>query len=165
MIVDLERNDLGRTCAYGSIRVPEHAALEEHPTVFHLVSRVQGRLHRPEQDAMSLLRGAFPGGSITGAPKIRAMQIIEELEHHARGVYTGAVGYVSFHGRMDLNIAIRTLVRAGGRVYLHSGGGIVADSRPDYEHMETLHKARALFDALNAANFEELMEADSYGWA
>jgi para-aminobenzoate synthetase component 1 len=165
MIVDLERNDLGRTCSYGSVRVAEHAALEGHPTVFHLVSRVTGRLHRPEQDEMSLLRGAFPGGSITGAPKVRAMEIIEGLERHARGVYTGAIGYVSFHGRMDLNIAIRTLVRHRGRVYLHSGGGIVADSRPDFEHMETLHKARALFEALRASNFKELMEADSYGQA
>ncbi len=159
MIVDLERNDLGRVCRYGTVRVEEHAVIEEYPTVFHLVSTVSGELYRGAFDEFSLVRATFPGGSITGAPKIRAMEIIEELEPHARGVYTGAIGYVSFHGRMDLNIAIRTLVRAKGRVYAQVGGGIVADSDPALEYDETLHKGRALFQALNAPNFDEIMQS------
>jgi para-aminobenzoate synthetase component 1 len=159
MIVDLERNDLGRVCRYGTVRVEEHAVIEEYPTVFHLVSTVSGELYREGHDEFSLVRATFPGGSITGAPKIRAMEIIEELEPHARGVYTGAIGYVSFHGRMDLNIAIRTLVRARGRVYAQVGGGIVADSEPALEYDETLHKGRALFQALNAPNFDYIMQS------
>jgi len=159
MIVDLERNDLGKACSYGTVRVEEHAVIEEHPTVFHLVSTVAGRLHMPAHDEFSLLRAAFPGGSITGAPKIRAMEIIEGLERHARNVYTGAIGYVSFHGRMDLNIAIRTMVVQGGRAYAHFGGGIVADSDPEMEYEETLHKGRAFFEALNAADCDDLMGA------
>jgi len=162
MIVDLERNDLGRVCSYGSVRVEEHAVVEAYPTVFHLVSTVSGRLHRPEQDEFSLIRACFPGGSITGAPKIRAMEIIEELEPHARNVYTGAIGYASFHGRMDLNIVIRTMLRTGGRVYLQVGGGIVADSDPVLEYEETLHKGKALFEALRATNYEELMEVAAH---
>jgi para-aminobenzoate synthetase component 1 len=158
MIVDLERNDLGRVCSYGSVRVAEHAAIETYPTVFHLVSTVAGELYRREHDEFSLLRAVFPGGSITGAPKIRAMEIIEELEPHARGLYTGAIGYISFHGRMDLNIAIRTVVKVGDRVYLHVGGGIVADSDPVLEYEETLHKGRALFDALRASNYDLIMQ-------
>jgi len=159
MIVDLERNDLGRVCSYGTVKVAEHAVIETYPTVFHLVSTVTGRLHREAHDEFSLIRATFPGGSITGAPKIRAMEIIEELEPHARNVYTGAIGYISFHGRMDLNIAIRTLVRAQGRVHAQVGGGIVADSVPVLEYQETLHKGRALFQALSAPNYDELAEA------
>jgi len=163
MIVDLERNDLGRACDYGTVRVEEHAAVEAYATVFHLVSTVTGRLHRPQQDEFSLIRATFPGGSITGAPKIRAMEIIEELERHARAVYTGAIGYISFHGRMDLNIAIRTLVKQRGRIYLHVGGAIVADSDPMLEYEETLHKGRALFQALNASTYERLMGTVLHG--
>jgi anthranilate/para-aminobenzoate synthase component I len=158
MIVDLERNDLGRVCRYGSVRVREHAVLEEYPTVYHLVSTVTGRLFRGQYDEFALLRAAFPGGSITGAPKIRAMEIIEELEPHARNVYTGAIGYVSFHGRMDLSIVIRTMLKMGGRIYMHVGGGIVADSEPELEYEETLHKGRALFRAVGAVNYAEIME-------
>jgi para-aminobenzoate synthetase component 1 len=165
MIVDLERNDLGRVCSYGSVRVAEHAAIEAYQTVFHLVSTVTGTLHRPDHDEFSLVRAAFPGGSITGAPKIRAMEIIEELEPHARNVYTGAIGYVSFHGRMDLNIAIRTVVRMNGRVYAHFGGGIVADSDPELEYEETLHKGRAVCEALNAVNYHQIMGAAPHGAA
>ncbi len=150
MIVDLERNDLGKVCDYGTVRVREHAAIEEYETVFHLVSTVTGRLYRPEHDEFSLVRATFPGGSITGAPKIRAMEIIEELEPHARNVYTGSIGYVSFHGRMDLNIVIRTLILQNGRVYGQFGGGIVADSDPQMEYEETLHKARGVLEALGA---------------
>jgi len=163
MIVDLERNDLGRVCRYGTVRVREHAALETYPTVHHLVSTVEGRLFREQFDEFDLLRATFPGGSITGAPKIRAMEIIEELEPHARSVYTGSIGYVSFHGRMDLNIVIRTLLRMGGRVYMQVGGGIVADSGPAMELRETLYKGKALFEAVGAANFEQIMEPCTHG--
>ena len=157
MIVDLERNDLGRVCRYGTVRVVEHAALETYPTVYHLVSTVEGLLYREQYDEFDLIRATFPGGSITGAPKIRAMEIIEELEPHARSVYTGSLGYISFHGRMDLNIVIRTILKTGGRIYMHVGGGIVADSDPDLEYCETLHKGKALFQAVSAANYDEIM--------
>jgi len=159
MIVDLERNDLGRVCNYGSVKVAEHAAVETYPTVFHLVSTVTGELYRKGHDEFSLIKATFPGGSITGAPKIRAMEIIEEFEPHARGIYTGAIGYISFHGRMDLNIAIRTMVKMGDRVYAHVGGGIVADSDPVLEYEETLHKGKALFEALRASNYDHIMGA------
>ena len=162
MIVDLERNDLGRVCDYGSVRVAEHAVVEAYPTVFHLVSTVTGEVYRSEHNEFSLLKATFPGGSITGAPKIRAMEIIEELEPHARGVYTGAIGYVSFHGRMDLNIVIRTMVRKDGRIYFHVGGGIVADSDPVLEYEETLHKGKALFEVLGAPIYDEMMREQAH---
>jgi len=154
MIVDLERNDLGRVAAIGSVRVTELAALETFPTVFHLTSTVEATLPE-ERDLVDLLLAAFPGGSITGAPKIRAMEIIDELEPAARGVYTGAIGYFGFDGRMDLNIAIRTIVVKGGVAYFHAGGGIVADSDPEMEYGETLHKAWALADAVTGASRRE----------
>jgi para-aminobenzoate synthetase component 1 len=157
MIVDLERNDLGRVCRYGSIKVTEHAVLETYPTVYHLVSTVEGRLYREQHDEFSLLRATFPGGSITGAPKIRAMEIIEELEPHARNIYTGSIGYISFHGRMDLNIVIRTMLKMNGRLYMQFGGGIVADSDPELEHRETLQKGKALFQAVAATNYDRIM--------
>jgi para-aminobenzoate synthetase component 1 len=147
MIVDLLRNDLGRTCLPGSIHVPELFAVERYAAVHHLVSTVRGTL-APGEDALSLLRGCFPGGSITGAPKVRAMEIIEELEPHRRGVYCGAIGYLGVDGAMDTNIAIRTLVVSGGSVRFWSGGGIVADSDPQAELAETEHKAAALRRAL-----------------
>ncbi len=163
MIVDLERNDLGRVCDYGTVKVEEHAVIETYQTVLHLVSTVSGRLHRPQQDEFSLIRASFPGGSITGAPKIRAMEIIEELEPHARNIYTGSIGYLSFHGRMDLNIVIRTLVKRAGRVYGHFGGGIVADSEPALEYEETIHKGRAIFETLNATNLDQILGAAHHG--
>jgi para-aminobenzoate synthetase component 1 len=147
MIVDLMRNDLSRVCAPGSVRVPELFTLERYATVHHLVSTVVGVLG-PGTDAVDLLRAAFPGGSITGAPKIRAMEIIAELEPSQRGVYCGSIGYLSATGELDTNIAIRTAVVSGGRVYFSAGGGIVADSDPQQEYRETLDKARALIDAL-----------------
>ncbi len=147
MIVDLERNDLGRVCSYGSVRVTERRTVEEYAGVFHTVAQVEGRLHEG-RDLVDLLRATFPGGSITGAPKVRAMEIIDELEPTRRSVYTGAVGYIGFDGRMDLNIAIRTLLVDRGRVHLQVGGGIVADSEPEAEFEETLDKARSLFHAL-----------------
>jgi para-aminobenzoate synthetase component 1 len=163
MIVDLERNDLGRVCRYGSVRVTRHAALEAYPTVYHLVSTVRGRLYRAHFDEFDLLRATFPGGSITGAPKVRAMEIIEELEPHARTVYTGSIGYISFHGRMDMNIVIRTILRMNGRAYIGVGGGIVADSDPRLELEETLHKGEALFRAAGAENYDQIMEPCRHG--
>ena len=149
MIVDLERNDLGRVCEYGSVRVTEPRVLETYASVFHLVSTIEGILH-PKHDLVDLLRATFPGGSITGAPKIRAMEIIDELEPTARNVYTGSIGYIDFGGRADLNIAIRTMVKLGEDVYFQAGGGIVADSDPEAEYEETVDKARALIRALGA---------------
>jgi len=147
MIVDLERNDLGRVCDVGSIRVDEIYRLETHPTVFHLVASISGTL--PAQtDVVDCLRATFPGGSITGAPKIRAMQIIDELEPHRRHIYAGAIGYLGFDGNCDLNIAIRTILCANGRAYYHVGGGIVWDSDPESEYQETLDKGRAMHAAL-----------------
>ena len=147
MIVDLERNDLGRVCSYGSVQVTESIVLEEYPTVYHLVATVEGELHRG-QDLIRLVKASFPGGSITGAPKIRSMEIIDELEPTKRSVYTGNIGYIGFDGRADLNIAIRTMLLAEGKVYAQVGGGIVADSQPEAEYQETLDKARALLQAL-----------------
>ncbi len=149
MIVDLERNDLGRVCEYGSVRVTDLWHLESHPTVHHLVANVSGTL-RPDCDVIDCLRATFPGGSITGAPKIRAMQIIDELEPRRRHVYTGAIGYIGFDGDCDLNIAIRTLTCTGGRAYYSVGGGIVWDSDPASEYQETLDKGRAMHEALTA---------------
>jgi para-aminobenzoate synthetase component 1 len=147
MIVDLERNDLGRVCEYGSVTVEEPCRLESHPTVHHLVATVSGRL-RPECDAFDCVRALFPGGSITGAPKIRAAQIIGEVEASPRHVYTGSVGYLGFDGAADLNIAIRTIVCSGGHARYHVGGGIVWDSDPEAEYQECLDKGRAMFEAI-----------------
>ena len=146
MIVDLERNDLGRICRAGSVDVSSLMRVESYATLHHLVSTVRGRL-RPDKGIADLLRATFPGGSITGAPKIRAMEIIDEMEPVRRGVYTGAIGYFSADGSLDLNIAIRTLVLKDGMAYLHVGGGIVYDSQPEAEYQETLDKGKALFEA------------------
>jgi len=143
MIVDLLRNDLGKTCAVGSVQVQELFAIESFATVHHLVSTVRGRL-APGCSAVDVLRACFPGGSITGAPKLRAMQIIEALESHRRGVYCGAIGYLGFDGRMDTNIAIRTLVVHDGRMHCWAGGGIVYDSVLEDEYQESLDKAAAM---------------------
>jgi para-aminobenzoate synthetase component 1 len=150
MIVDLIRNDLSRVCSPGTVRVKELFALERFATVHHLVSTVVGEL-RPGTGALDLLRAAFPGGSITGAPKLRAMEIIAELEPSARGVYCGAIGYLSLSGALDTSIPIRTAVVRDGRVYLSAGGGIVADSDAEQEYRETLDKARGMIDALIAS--------------
>ncbi|HUT60531.1 MAG TPA: anthranilate synthase component I family protein, partial [Phycisphaerae bacterium] len=151
MIIDLLRNDLGRVCRYGSIRVTEPRRLETHPTVFHLVGTVAGRL-RGGVGPTELLRATFPGGSITGAPKIRAMEIIDELEGVARGVYTGAIGWVGVNGCSEWNIAIRTILCDGPTAYVPVGGGIVADSDPLAEYRETLDKARASLEAIALAS-------------
>lgn len=147
MIVDLERNDLGRVAEFGTVRVEGLCELESFPTVHHLTSTVRARL-RADRDIVDLLRATFPGGSVTGAPKIRAMELIDELEPVARGVYTGAIGYIEPGGVMDLNIAIRTVVTSRGTAWFHVGGGIVADSDPAQEYEETLHKGAALARAL-----------------
>jgi para-aminobenzoate synthetase component 1 len=147
MIVDLLRNDLSVVCADGSVEVPQLLATESYAEVHHLVSVVTGRL-RPGLGAVDLLRAAFPGGSITGAPKVRAMEIIAELEPTRRGVYTGTLGYIGFDGTMDSSIVIRTFVVKNGRAYFQVGGGIVADSAPEHEYLETLDKARGLLAAL-----------------
>jgi len=150
MIVDLLRNDLGRVCRTGSIRVPELFTVEPYATVHHMVSTVTGEL-ADGKDAVSLLRACFPGGSITGAPKIRAMEIIEALEPHRRGVYCGAIGYLGFDGSMDTNIAIRTLVHGNGTIRFWAGGGIVHDSDAEQEYQETFDKAAALLRLLDDA--------------
>lgn len=151
MIVDLLRNDLSKNCRLGSVRAPKLFDVESYATVHHLVSTVTGEL-RDDRDAIDLLRGSFPGGSITGAPKVRAMQIIEELEPHRRGIYCGAIGYIGYDGNMDLNIAIRTLVLSGGEVRFWAGGGIVADSTMEDEYQETFDKAAAMLKLLQQAS-------------
>lgn len=147
MIVDLLRNDLSKTCALGTVRVRKLFDVESFATVHHLVSTVTGRLNSAS-DAIELLRGCFPGGSITGAPKLRAMEIIEEIESYQRGIYCGSVGYVGFDGAMDSSIAIRTLIHSDGRLRFSVGGGIIADSELDAEYSETLDKAAAILKLL-----------------
>jgi para-aminobenzoate synthetase component 1 len=148
MIVDLERNDLGRVCRFGSVEVTEFAILEKFPTVFHLTSTIVGDL-REDISRIDLLKATFPGGSITGAPKIRAMEIIDELEPTRRSIYTGSIGYFGFDGNIDLNIVIRTFLIKDNRAYFQLGGAVVYDSDPEEEFQETLDKGRALFNALN----------------
>ncbi len=148
MIVDLERNDIGRVCRYGTVKVTELAILETYPTVFHLTSTVVGQLSEGKS-RVDLLKATFPGGSITGAPKVRSMEIIDELEPTRRSVYTGSLGYVGFDGNMDLDIVIRTIIVKDKRAYFQVGGAIVYDSRPEAEYVETLDKGRALMQALN----------------
>jgi len=148
MITDLERNDLGRICEFGSVHASELLKLESFQHVFHLVSTVRGTL-RPEVTHLEALGACFPGGSITGAPKKRAMEIIKELETAPRGVYTGAIGYLGLNGESQFNIAIRTAVIEGDRLSYHAGSGIVADSVPEKEYEETMHKAAGVFHAAN----------------
>jgi para-aminobenzoate synthetase component 1 len=150
MIIDLLRNDLGRVCKFGTVRVTNPVSLETHPTVFHLVGTVEGKLLEGLGQA-DLLRATFPGGSITGAPKIRAMEIIDEIEPVARGVYTGCVGIVGADGRAEWNIVIRTVICIGRRALVQVGGGIVADSTAQGEYLETLDKARAMLQAIALA--------------
>jgi para-aminobenzoate synthetase component 1 len=150
MIVDLLRNDLGKCCVPGSVRASKLFDVESFASVHQLVSTVQGEL-APGKHALDLIAACFPGGSITGAPKVAAMKIIEELEPQRRSVYCGSIGYVGFDGNMDTNIAIRTLVQQGGRVYTWAGGGVVADSDVDAEYQESLDKAAAMLAVMNGA--------------
>jgi len=155
MIVDLERNDLGKVCEYGSVKVKELEIVETYSTVFQMVSTVNGKLSRGDPrrgktgvSQIDCLKACFPGGSITGAPKVRAMEIIDEIEPTRRNIYTGAVGYLGFNGDMDLNIAIRTIIVKDKKAFFQVGGGIVIDSKPELEYQETLDKAKALMKAL-----------------
>lgn len=147
MIVDMERNDLGRVAEFGSVRVTRLWDIEKHPNVFQMVSTVEATL-REDCGPVDLLRAAFPGGSITGAPKVRAMQIIEELEPHRRGIYTGSAGFIDYRGVMDLSIVIRSFVVDGSKAWFHGGGGILIDSNPESEYQETLDKVCGLRVAL-----------------
>lgn len=154
MIVDLERNDLGKVCKYGSVNVKEKMSIESFAQVHHMVSTVTGEL-KDDVSVVDIIKATFPGGSITGAPKVRAMEIIEELEPSRRGVYTGSIGYLGFNGKMDLNIAIRTMAVKDGKVNFSVGGGIVADSDPEAEYQETLDKAKGMMEALNSGMRDE----------
>ena len=147
MLVDLERNDLGRVCEYGSVQVDEFMTIEQYSHVSHIVSNVSGRL-RPGATAYDVIKATFPGGTVTGVPKIRCMEVIEELEPVRRGPYTGSFGYIGWNGDLDLNIIIRTLVLTEDQGFLQVGAGIVADSDPAKEYEETLHKAEAFFTSL-----------------
>ncbi len=150
MLVDLGRNDLGRVCVTGSVKVSELMVIERYSHVMHIVSNVQGELEG-NQDAFDLVRATFPAGTLSGAPKVRAMEIIDELEPVRREIYGGAVGYFSFSGNMDLAIAIRTLVIKDGKVHLQAGAGIVADSDPAAEWQETINKGMAVMKAIEVA--------------
>ncbi len=148
MLIDLERNDLGRVCEAGSVEVDEMMVLESYAHVHHIVSNVRGRL-RPDVSPGEAIRAVFPGGTITGCPKVRCMQIISELEHSPRGAYTGSFGYLKRDGSLDLNIMIRTMVMRDNRIQFRAGSGIVADSEPQAELAETRAKAEGLLRALS----------------
>jgi len=150
MLVDLGRNDIGRVCRFGSVAVPELMKVEHYSHVAHLVSSVTGEL-ADGKDALDALAATFPAGTLSGAPKIRAMEIIDELEPARRGLYGGALGYLDLRGNLDFCIAIRTLVIEAGRARVQAGGGIVADSEPAYEQRETEAKAGAMLEALELA--------------
>jgi len=150
MLVDLGRNDIGRICDYGTVRVTEQMAVERYSHVMHIVSNVEGRM-RQDVSALDVLGACFPAGTVSGAPKVRAMEIIDELEKETRGVYAGAVGYIDFSGNLDSCIAIRTIVIKNNKAYIQVGAGIVADSKPELEYEETLNKAGALLKAVEQA--------------
>jgi para-aminobenzoate synthetase component I len=155
MLVDLERNDLGRVCEYGSVEVNEFMVIEKYSHVMHIVSNVRGILSQ-EKNGYDLIEAVFPGGTITGAPKVRTMEIIEELEPVRRGVYTGSIGWIGFNGDLELNIVIRTMVVKDGLAHVQAGAGVVIDSNPKYEYKESLKKAKALWNA------KELAEEGGY---
>ena len=150
MLVDLGRNDIGRVCEYGSVKVDELMVVERYSHVMHIVSSVTGRL-APGRTPFDVLRATFPAGTLSGAPKVRAMQIIEELEPTRRGVYGGAIGYFSYNGNLDACITIRTLLVKDGMAYVQAGGGIVADSDADAEFEETVNKSKSVRRAIEMA--------------
>jgi anthranilate synthase component 1 len=150
MLVDLGRNDLGRVCELGSVTVPDFMTVEKYSHVMHIVSSVKGKL-RKGQDAFDVLQAAFPAGTVSGAPKIRAMEIIDELENVSRNTYAGCIGYFSFSGNLDSCITIRTILAHKGIAYVQAGGGIVADSKPAYEYQESVNKAKAPLTAMEMA--------------
>jgi para-aminobenzoate synthetase component 1 len=154
MLVDLERNDLGRVCQYGSVEVDEFMVIEKYSHVMHIVSNVKGEL-TPERDWQDVIHAVFPGGTITGAPKVRTMEIIEELEPVRRGPYTGSLGWIGFNGDMDMNIIIRTMLAKEGKAHIQAGAGIVIDSNPQNEYKESLKKALALWRAKELAEAEK----------
>jgi anthranilate synthase component 1 len=154
MLVDLGRNDIGRVCQYGTVKVPEFFIIERYSHVMHIVSHVEGKM-RPELNAFDLVRAGFPAGTVSGAPKVRAMEIIAELEPDSRGPYAGMVGYFGFDGAMDTCIAIRTLIAHGKTVSVQAGAGIVADSDPATEYQETVNKAKAMMKAIDAAESQQ----------
>jgi anthranilate synthase component 1 len=151
MLVDLGRNDLGRVCEFGSVRVTDLMRVEKYSHVMHIVSSIEGKL-RAGLDGLHALEACLPAGTLSGAPKVRAMEIIEELEPNRRGLYGGAVGYIDFRGNLDTCIALRTLVIRSGTAYVQAGGGIVADSSPQREREESCNKARALIRAVTLAH-------------
>ena len=150
MLVDLGRNDVGKVCDYNSVGVTELMTVEKYSHVMHIVSDVSGKLKKGK-DAFDVIRATLPAGTVTGAPKVRAMQIIDELENVRRSTYAGSVGYFSFSGNLDCCITIRTILIKDGMAYIQAGGGIVADSKPEKEYQETLNKARALVSAIELA--------------
>jgi anthranilate synthase component 1 len=150
MLVDLARNDIGRVCEFGSVHVSDYMTIERYSHVMHIVSQVAGTI-RPDCSAYDLLRATFPAGTLSGAPKVRALQIISELERSQRGVYGGAIGYFGFEGNHDSAIGIRTAVIKDGKIYIQSGAGVVADSVPESEFMETVNKAKAMIKAVACA--------------
>jgi anthranilate synthase component 1 len=150
MLVDLGRNDLGRVCQRGSVQLSEFMSIEKYSHVMHIVSNVKGQLD-PDKDSLDVLRAAFPAGTVSGAPKIRAMEIIEDLEKVTRGPYAGCIGYFSFSGNLDSCITIRTIVASREKVYIQTGAGIVADSDPAKEYQETVNKAKAQLKAVELA--------------
>jgi anthranilate synthase component 1 len=158
MLIDLGRNDVGRVAATGSVKVTEKMVVERYSHVMHIVSNVEGRI-RGGLDAIDVLKASFPAGTVSGAPKVRAMQIIDELEPVKRGIYSGAVGYLGFNGDMDVAIAIRTAVLKDGRLHVQAAAGIVADSDPRSEWLETQHKARAILEAAEIAAATPSLEA------
>jgi anthranilate synthase component 1 len=150
MLVDLGRNDLGRVCEYGSVKMHDLMVIERYSHVMHIVSDVRGKI-KNGTDAFDLLRATFPAGTVSGAPKVRAMEIIDELETSRRGLYAGVIGYVGYDGNMDTCIAIRTAVMQGDTVHIQAGGGIVADSDPQREYEESWNKAAAMAEAVDLA--------------
>ncbi|MFC0274288.1 aminodeoxychorismate synthase, component I [Metabacillus herbersteinensis] len=156
MLVDLERNDLGRVCGYGTVHVNEFMVIEKYSHVMHIVSNVEGQL-RDDCTYAELIKATFPGGTITGAPKVRTMQIIEELEPTRRGIYTGSIGWIGFNGDTELNIIIRTLLAKDGVGYVQSGAGIVIDSNPEHEYKESLKKAKAMMKAVELSSEEKIL--------
>jgi anthranilate synthase component 1 len=150
MLIDLGRNDIGRIAEFGSVRVPDLMVIERYSHVMHIVSEVRGKV-RDGLDMFDVLRATFPAGTLTGAPKVRTMEIIEELEGERRGIYGGAVGYFSFNGQMDTCIVIRTIVMIGDTCYLQAAGGVVADSTPAGEYEETVNKMRVVMVAMDEA--------------
>ncbi|HRU38856.1 MAG TPA: anthranilate synthase component I family protein, partial [Candidatus Goldiibacteriota bacterium] len=150
MLVDLGRNDLGKVCCTGTVKVKDLMVIERYSHVMHIVSSVEGRL-KPGVDSFDVFKATFPAGTVSGAPKVRAMQIIDEMEKYKRGPYAGAAGIIGFNGAMETCISIRTIYGCSGRLTMQAGGGVVADSTPEFEYAESINKAKAVFKAVKTA--------------